>query len=140
MKIIKAMGAALLLASTLLFSACNKESIKKDFSQENLTLTSWNGTVEINDLNEVLDLSIRFDVEDKCFLRWIENKETSSKNVNYQIEGGKRLTFTNLYYALPFSAGPWTVTEFSDSRLVLKHAIESPDEKDHQTMVLERVE
>ena len=40
----------------------------------------------------------------------------------------------------PFSSGPWTVTEFSDSRIVLKYAIESPDEKDHQTMVLKRVE
>ena len=141
MKIIKAMGAALLLAGTLLFSACNKESIKKDFSQENLTLTSWNGTVEINDLNVVLDLSIRFDVENQCFLRWINDGITNSEYARYQIDEGKRLRFTDYHViCFPFSSGPWTVIEFSNSKLVLRYAIESPDEKDHQTMVLKRVE
>ena len=140
MRIIKAMGAALLLVSTLLFCACNDEDIEKNFSQENLTLPSWNGTVEINDLKAVLDLSIRFDVDDKCFLRWVEDEINYTASGKYRIEGGKRLIFTGFRVGFPFSFGPWTVIEFSGSKCVLKRAMESPDEKDHQTIILQKVE
>ena len=50
----------------------------------------------------------------------------------------KRLTFTDLNTTIAFNADPWTAVEFSDSKLVLKYAAESPDEKEHQTIVLKK--
>lgn len=71
MKSIRILWAILLLEGILGFSSCTGNESKKEFTPENLQLTSWKGNVEIKSIGQKMETGIRFNADDTCLLRYI---------------------------------------------------------------------